>query len=556
MEKYAFGYDFGTDSCRLVCVNIESGEIVSEEELRYPHGVITGYLPDTTIRLGTDTCLQDPADYVDVLVSLSQITLERTGIAPEKILCIGTDFTNCTVVPMQSNGRAMCENPIYRDNPHAWVKLWKHHAAEYCAEEIEKYALERWPRIVDYGNTVSSEWLFPKVLQILREDEEIYKLTDTYIEACDWIVFQMTGKLVRNSACLGVNAFYNEEEGGFPDRTFFRDIDSRMEYIIEEKIKGEIKPVGSAAGTLLPEMAQKMGLSEKTIVAVGHGDSEVAACGAGVVEDGSMLIVMGTSTCQQMMHKRKKAFKGLCAVVKDGMIPGMYAYESGQSAVGDIFKWFSQNAVSKELLEEANRRNLDMLKLLDEKAEKLNVGENGIVCLDWLNGNRSILMNYSLTGLSMGMTLETKPWEIYRGYVEATAFGCRMIIDSYRDAGISVRKIIATGGLTQKSKFVAQVYADILGVDVHVPQMRNMSAVGSAVCAAVALGKEQGGYENFASATSAMIHTDEIVYCADLKRHEIYNELYTIYCELYSYFGGKTDLMMRLKKIRNFSRNM
>ncbi len=550
MKQYAYGFDFGTDSCRLSCVELKTGEVIGEISESYPHGVISETLDGGRVRLSPDTCLQEADDYIEVLCRLSRRMLKTTGLDPEQIACIGSDFTNCTVVPMAADGRALCQIPELRDNPHAYVKLWKHHAAEYCAADIEAYALEHWPRIRDYGRNVSSEWLFPKVLQVLREDEELYRLTDTYIEACDWIVMQMTGNLIRGSACLGLNAFYNEDEGGYPDREFFTAIDPRFGDVVEDKMRGEVRRVGERAGTLLPEMARRMGLHPGAVVAVGHGDSEVATCGAGVADEGTMLFVMGTSTCQQMMYRSKSAFDGLCAVVKDGMIPGMYSYESGQPAVGDIFRWFAENCVSEELIKESAERGISMLRLLDEKAQALAPGECGIMCLDWLNGNRSVLMDYSLSGLSVGMTLESKPWEIYRAYIEATAYGCRRIVESYAEAGVPVKRFVASGGLPHKSPCVAQVYSDILGSELHVPDVSNMSSLGSAVCAAVALGSKNGGYDSFADAVGAMVNREERVYTPDPERAAVYNELYEVYGELYDYFGKASDVMKRLRSIK------
>ncbi len=491
----------------------------------------------------TGICRSD--DYIHALIHLSKAVLAKTKIKPSDVIAIGTAFTNCTMMPIDKEGNVLCQRKEYRQNPHAWVKLWKHHAAEPYAEIIEEHALKKLPRIKNYGNSVSSEWLFPKILQILKEDYRLYLETDTFIEAADWIVFKLCNQLVRNSATLGVNAFWDTDEGGYPPHSFFKEIDDRWENVVEEKLKGEVKPVGQKAGNLTAEMAEAMGLTTDTIVAVGHGDSEVVACGAGVAESNTMILVMGTSTCHQMMHNNRIAFDGVSAIVKDGMVPGFYAYESGQPAVGDSYEWFVNNFMPLKYVDEAKELGISLLQLMDKKAEQLCIGESGLVSLDWLNGNRSILMDYSLTGGLIGLTLKTTPEEIYRCLVEATAFGTKVIFDTYTKNSVPIYKVIGTGGLSRKSSFVMQLYADVLGKKISVPQITNMSALGSAVCAAVAAGAKNGGYAGFSEAVNRMGPKIVTIYEPNMENHKAYNNLFEIYKELHNYFGTAADSPMR-----------
>jgi len=552
--KYVYGYDFGTQSCRLVLLSVPDGTIAAQEEMDYPNGVITHNLPGTGIILKNDWYLQDPRDYIFVLEALSKKILERTNINPGDIVAIGTAFTNCTMMPVDKEGNVLCMLDEYKNNPHSWVKLWKHHGAEAYAKEIEIYAKEHLPRLKNYGGHVSSEWLFPKILQIAREDKELYDAADAFIEAADWIVYKLCGNLVRNSATLGVNAFYDADEGGFPPREFFAGIDKAIENVVQEKLKGNVKNVGERAGNLTEEMAKAMGLTPNTVVAVGHGDSEVAACGAGIAEAGRMIIVMGTSTCHQMMSYNKTAFDGVGAVVKDGMVPGMYAYESGQPAVGDIFEWYADNLAAEEYKEQARAKGIHLLKLMDQKASELKAGASGLVALDWFNGNRSILMDYNLTGLIMGLTLQSKPEEIYRALIEATAFGTRVILDTYTENHLEIREIVAAGGLPRKSPFVAQLYADVLNREIKVPLVNNITALGAAVCASVAAGIKNGGFDSFNEAVQMFANKEAIVYKPDKDNVKVYNRLYGVYKNLHDYFSRKQNNPM--KELRNIQQSI
>jgi L-ribulokinase len=328
-------------------------------------------------------------------------------------------------------------------------------------------------------------------------------------------------------------------------------MDPRFADVVAEKMRGKEVLVGEAVGTLKPEMADLMGLTPDTIICSGHSDSAVAGCGAGATESGDMLLVMGTSTCHQMISKDYIAFDGVCAIAGDGMVPGCYSYESGQPASGDVFQWYVENCMPAGYTEEAAKQGISLLKLMDKKAAALKPGESGLAALDWLNGNRSVLANYNLSGLIVGLTLTTKPEEIYRALVEANLFGSRRIMENYRTNGITITRIIAVGNLAVKSPFVMQLLADILGDTIIVPTIDNVPARGSAVCAAAALGAERGGFATVQEAAAALIPKDCLEYKADKENHRIYNELYAQYNKVHDFFGIDDSFMRELKKIRD-----
>ena len=546
-RPYVCGYDFGTLSCRITVSDRSTGETVYEAGVDYPHGVISQQLPESDVVLGLDWALQDPEDYLEVMTQLTRMALEK--VAPEEIAAIGTDFTNCTVVALGADGRPLCMQENFRQTPHAWPKLWKHHAAQPYAKRIEEIlTAENVDWFPLYGRNVSSEWLLPKVLQVYEEAPEVYAAAGTFLEAADYIPYWLTGNLVRNSATLGVNAFY-EEGRGFPQKELLEKFSPGFSGVLD-KLTGPVKPVGSRAGTLTPQAAERLGLLPDTVVAVGHGDSEIAAAGLGVTESGSMLMVMGTSTCYQMMHRNKIAFDGVCAIVRDGMIPGLVAYESGQPAVGDTFAWFADNMLPQQYQKAAADEGMSVLAYMDRLCGQLKAGESGLVALDWFNGNRSVLMNYRLRGVIAGLSLTSRPEEIYRSLIEATAFGARRIFDSYTQAGVGIEKVYAAGGLARKSPVTMQIYADILNRSITATSISNSSSLGAAVCAAVALEEEIGTYEAFRRVCGRMIHYDAAVYRPDPKAAATYEKLYQVYLELHDFVGKQASMCEALNAIQ------
>ncbi|MEG0912578.1 MAG: ribulokinase [Oscillospiraceae bacterium] len=551
-NKYVCGFDFGTLSCRLIVCDLSDGKAVFENSVEYSDGVITEKLPDSDVRLGSNWALQNPDDYINAMTELMRQASEKIDL--KNITAIGTDFTNCSVVAIDNNGNPLCSNKKYRNNPHSWVKLWKHHAAQVYAERIEKQLRDSHTEWFDeYGDNVSSEWFFPKVLQVYEEARDIFDAAYAFIECADYITLFLTGKIVRNSATLGVNSFYDRGRG-FPSKEFLNSLSEGFADGIYPKLCGDIKPVGSRAGTLCDAAAKRLGLNSDVAVAVGHGDSEVAAAGLGITEPGSMLMVMGTSSCYQMIHTEKVPCRGVCAIVQDGMIPGLVAYESGQPAVGDAFAWYANNAMPASYVDAADKCGLSRLAYMDKKAAELNAGESGLVSLDWFNGNRSVLMDYNLTACFAGLTLASKPEGIYRSMIEATAFGARRIFESYAEAKVAIKRVYALGGLSHKSPLTMQIYADILGMPIEVTSIPNACSFGACICGAVARENEIGTREAFAEVCGRMVHFDTEIYYPDSGAVRIYNKLYSVFCELHDFAGRHSNICTDLTRIQQASK--
>lgn len=550
MNKYVFGFDFGTLSCRGVAIDLQNGKMVATAEEKYPHEVISHSMHHKKIPLKNEWYLQDPEDWIFTICSVSKQMLRTGNIQPKEVVGIGTDFTSCTLLPIAEEGIPLCLLKEFRDIPNAWPKLWKHHGAQKYAEEIEKYAKENTTWLKDYfGNSVSSEWTFPKILQVLREDPEIYDRAAYFMEAIDWIVMVLTGKVSRCSAVLGVNTFWIKGKG-YPDERFCAALDPKMKNVVSTKLAGEIVTVGDQVGNLIPKMAEKMGLTTNVVISAGHSDGAVAGCGAGVTESGSMILVMGTSTCHQMMYKEYHAFDGLCSIAEDGMVPGLYGYESGQPATGDIFQWFANTCTPKSYYDEAQKKNKPVLEYLGDLAEQLEPGANGLVALDWFNGNRSNLSNYNLSGAIIGLTLATKTEEIYRALVEANIYGSRKILDNYEMNDVHISVIYAVGGLARKSPWIMQMCADVFGQKVIVPLLDNVPALGAAVCGAVAYGKTDNNpdLQCFISATAHLIPQDSMIYTPNDEKHKKYQKVYEHYEKLHDLFGLDDSFMKGLRR--------
>lgn len=552
MPKYAIGVDFGTESGRAVLVNVADGKEIATSVYAYSNGVIDEALPESNIQLEPDWALQDPADYLGVFQHAIPEVLHQSRVDPADVIGIGIDFTACTMLPVLKDGTPLCFLPQYRNRPHAWVKLWKHHAAQPEANRLNEIASQLGYTFLNrYGGKISSEWFFPKVWQILNEDPEIYFTADRFIEAADWVIWQLTGRETRNSCTAGYKAIWSKKEG-FPPQEFFRALDPRMENIIDEKMSRNIVPIGQCAGYLTEKSAHWTGLKPGTAVAVANVDAHVSVPASTVTEEGKMVMIMGTSICHMVLSREEHFVPGICGYVEDGIIPGFFGYEAGQSCVGDHFSWFVDQCVPENYKHEARERGLDIHSLLEEKASRLKPGESGLLALDWWNGNRSILVDVDLTGMMLGMTLLTKPEEMYRALIEATAFGTRIIIETFTAHNVPINEIIATGGLPDRNKLLMQIYADVSGREIHVSAAHQTPALGSAMFGAVAAGKQAGGYDTIFEAAKYMAHLRDEVYRPISENQKIYDLLYKEYLVLHDYFGrGANDVMKRLKALKS-----
>ncbi len=550
MAKYAIGVDYGTLSGRALLVNIETGEELATAVYDYPHGVMNDELPCGK-KLPHDWALQHPQDYLDVLaVTIPQI-LKESGVDGGDVIGVGIDFTACTILPALADGTPLCFLDQYRSEPHAYVKLWKHHAAQTQANRLNAVAEERGEKwLQNYGGKISSEWAIPKIWQLLDEAPELYAKMDRYIEAADWIVMQMTGVETRNSCCAGYKALWNKNTG-FPSDDFFKALDPRLEHVIDEKFGRVILPLGSKAGGITAEMAMLTGLKEGTAVAVGDIDAHIFVPAAGISKDGEMLVIMGTSNCHMMISDVEKQVQGICGVVADGIMPGFYGYEAGQGCVGDHFQWFIDNCLPKNYYDEAAEQDISIHKYLRKKCEAQKPGESGLLALDWWNGNRSVLVDVDLTGMMLGMTLQTKPEEMYKALIEATAYGTRMIIETFREYGVAVNTFYAAGGISQKDPMMMQIYADVIKMPVKIAGSEQGGALGSAIFGAVAAGSANGGYDNVFEAAKAMGKLKDTVYNPVAANSLIYDKLFAEYKILHDYFGrGENDVMKRLKALK------
>ncbi|MFD3257635.1 ribulokinase [Paenibacillus lentus] len=549
--RYVLGIDYGTESGRVVLVDVSDGREVAWHVTPYPHGVMDVELAETGVKLGAEWALQHPADYVEVLRQSVPEVLKISGVQPERIIGIGVDFTSSTILPVDQDGNPLCYAEQFRHEPHAYVKLWKHHAAQHEADLINELAAARAESFLGrYGGKVSSEWMTAKALQVLRERPDIYDAADRFVEAADWIVFVMTGVLKRNSGCAGYKSLWHRREG-YPSADFYRNLDSRFAAFAETKLRGDIVLLSESAGVLTEEAAGMMGLRPGIAVAPGIIDAHAAVPGAGATAPGDMVLSMGTSLCHLLLSEREIQVEGICGIVEDGIIPGLYAYEAGQPAVGDMFGWYVKQGVPAYVERQAEQAGVSLHEWLEARAAELLPGESGLIALDWWNGNRSNLVNSELSGMIVGLTLQTRPEEIYRALLEAAAFGTRHIIEVFEAAGVEVKELYACGGLPQKNKLLMQLYADITGREIKIAASAQTPALGAAMFGAVAAGSSLGGYDTIEEAAKRMTHLQEESYSPNSGHQAIYDELYKEYRLLHDYFGrGSNEVMPRLKQLQ------
>jgi len=549
-DKFAIGIDYGTESGRVVVVRVKNGELLGQAIVPYPDGVIDERLPGG-VRLEHDWALQNPHDYLLVVEKGVARALKEAGAKGEDVVGLGTDFTASSPLPALRDGTPLCFLPKYRRQPHAWVKLWKHHAAQPEANRINEVGRERNEDFIRiYGGRYSSEWFFSKLLQILDEAPAIYQATERFIEAADWIVWQLTGEEKRSTCTAGYKAMWVKGRG-FPSPDFFRAVKPGFETVFE-KLAETYYPLGAKAGGLTPEWARKTGLKAGTPVSIGNVDAHVAVPACTVTEPGSLVMIMGTSICHLLLGTGRQMVEGMCGTVEDGVVPGLWGYEAGQSAVGDIFGWFFEHGVPDYIHQEARKLKLPFPEVLEKRAALLKPGASGLMALDWWNGNRSVLVDVDLTGLLLGMTLATRAEEIYRALIEATAYGTRQIIEAFNSKGVTVKNLVACGGLPERNPLLMQIYADVTGLEIRLADpLMTCSALGAAMHGAVAAGAAAGGYDTIFDAAKVMAHVQRKAYRPNAARHEIYNQLFTEYQTLHDHFGrGANDVMKRLKQLK------
>ena len=543
--KYLIGVDYGTLSGRALVVRASDGHEMGSAVFEYPNAVMDRVLNSSGAALGPDWALQDPNDYVEVLKHAVPEALKVSGINRADVIGIATDFTACTMVPVIEDGTPLNQLPEFKDNPHAYVKLWKHHAAQPHADRINQVARERkeaWlPR---YGGQISSEWELAKGLQILEEAPDVYNKMYKFVEAADWIIWQLCGTYLRNACTAGYKG--NLQDGKYPSREYFKALNPAFEMFAEEKISHTIGQLGAKAGGLTAEAAAWTGLPEGIAVAVGNVDAHVTAPAAKATLPGQMVAIMGTSTCHVMNHDQIAEVPGMCGVVDGGIVSGLFGYEAGQSGVGDIFAWYVNNQVPQRYFDDAKSANKSIHQYLTDLGAEEAIGAHGLVALDWHSGNRSVLVDHELSGTVFGLTLTTTAEQIYRALLESTAFGTRMIVDTFNASNVPVKEFIVAGGLL-KNAFLMQLYSDITRLPISTIDTEQGPALGSAIHAAVA----SGFYKDVNEAAGAMGKVLKHVYLPREESSKRYDALYREYLELHDYFGRDgNNVMRRLKQLK------
>jgi L-ribulokinase len=545
-DRYALGFDFGTESVRVLVVDVGNGRIAGAATENYRHGVIDRELPGGGGgNLAADSAYQHPDDWLDSAAKGCRSAMRSASVPPEKVLGIGVDFTSCTMLAARGDGTPLCLTAeAFGREPQAWPKLWKHHGAKSQADQINAVARERGePWLARYGGTISLEWFFPKVLETLEHAPAVYEAADLWLEAGDWFVWQLTsgpfprckvGDLVRSTCQAGYKAMWNRREG-YPSRDYFAGVDPRLADVVTAKLPGTHRPPGQRAGVLTAPAAEILGLRAGIPVSTAIIDAHAGVPGAGVASPATMVLVLGTSACQMMNSRIEQLVPGVAGVVEEGILPGYFGYEMGQASVGDAFAWVARTV---GLAHEE----------LTTKAALLPPGSGGVLAIDWLNGCRTPLMDARLSGAFIGLTLSTRPEQLYRAMLEATAFGLRTIVQTLRDGGVPVRRFVASGGLPAKSPLLMQIYADVLDERIKLAASEQSVARGAAILGCLAAGTEATGYAGISQAIHAMAHVrEDLVHRPDLRRRKEYARIYEVYRSLSAGAGAVAEAMRALR---------
>ncbi len=560
MPRYAIGLDFGTNSCRSLLVDLESGRELASSVFDYPSGS-DGILLDSS---DPSLARQNPEDYVLGIEATVREAIQKAEAAdpefqPEGVIGIGVDTTGSSPMPVDRQGNALCFHERFKDNPAAMVWLWKDHTSYREAAQITELAASVRPKyLARIGGTYSSEWWWSKILRCKTTAEEVFNSAASWVEICDWIPALLTGNLapgsVKRSICAaGHKAMFNPVWQGLPDREFLDKLSPGLGSL-RERLYDRAYTADCRAGNLSPEWAARLGLSPSVAVAVGAFDAHMGAVGAGI-SPGTLVKIIGTSTCDIMTHPNNEPMRdipGVCGIVDGSVLPGFYGIEAGQSGVGDIFLWFVNTLVP----EKYGRTADEQFAYLEKAAAALAPGESGLLALDWNNGNRTILVDVRLTGLLIGQTLQTQPHEIYRALLEATGFGALAIIDRIEEYGVRVKEVVNCGGLAAKNALLMQIYADITGRPMKISRSEQTPALGAAIFAAVAAGEDRGGFKSVAAAQKSMVGTGK-EYRPIEAHHETYRKLYALYHQLHDAFGASQwsgqmfNLMKELLDIRD-----
>ncbi len=534
---YSLGLDFGTNSVRALLVRCSDGAEAGVGEFVYPSGH-QGILIDPH---DPHLARQNPMDYLEgirqtVSTAIAEAKRQHDDFSPARVIGIGVDTTGSSPMPVDAGNRPLAEHPEFADNLAAQCWLWKDHTSHAEAAEITRLAREHRPQyIAKCGNTYSSEWWWSKIWHCLKVAPEVFDAAASWVEIADWIPSVLAGVkepagIKRGVCAAGHKAFYADQWGGLPDKEFLTLLDPKLAQL-RDRLYEKAYDASVPAGTLSAEWAEKLGLPTGIPIAIGEFDVHYGAIGSGVRE-GVLVKAIGTSTCDCTVSAEGEDITdvpGICGIVSGSILPNRYGIEAGQSAVGDLFKWWVE-----VVLEGDGKTHRE----LREAVEKQLPGEHGLLALDWNNGNRTILVDQRLTGLLVGQTLHTTQAEIYRALIEATAFGARIIVERLADYGVPIERIICCGGIAEKDSMLMQIYADVTGRRMEVSRSAQTCALGSAIAAAVLAGEEVGGHATLEQAQAAMTGVKERAFEPDPQRHEVYNRLYELYRKLHDAFGG------------------
>ncbi|MGE5608231.1 MAG: ribulokinase [Bacillota bacterium] len=550
--KYSIGLDFGTNSVRALVVDVRDGRELGSAVSEYIRGQ-AGVIVDPG---NPNLARQHPADYLAGMERAIGLALEYaaadSSFSRKQVIGIGVDTTGSTPLPVDASGRALGLLPQFEANPNAMAWLWKDHTSHEEASRITSLAADLQPQyLAKCGGRYSSEWFWAKILHCARIAPDISAAAASWVEIADWIPAVLCGttdlKRLRRCVCAaGHKAFYNPAWGGYPDERFLAKLDPELARI-RRSLPDRAYTIAEPAGMLSAEWAGKFSLPEGIPVAVGAFDAHLGAVGAGI-GDGTLVKVMGTSTCDIMVSSLAKPLAdipGLCGIVPESVLPGYFGLEAGQSAVGDIFNWFV-NQVRPGGAEAGTH------EALTSKAAVLQPGQSGLLSLDWHNGNRTVLVDQRLTGMLLGLTLHTTPAEMYRAFIEATAFGARVIVERFEEYGVHVERVVNCGGIATRNALVMQIYADVLNRPIAIAKGLQTCALGSAIAAAVVAGKDRGGYADFPSAIAVMGGVQPRVYTPDHRHAAIYERLFRLYRQAHNAFGiagHKADLSNIMKDL-------
>lgn len=542
--SYSIGIDFGTASGRVFLINTANGQVVSKFVKDYTHGVIENEL--NGLKIPHTYALQNSNDYLEIIDEGIAHLITDSKIDPAMIVGIGIDFTSSTVIFTDKYLNPIHNLKQFKNNPHAYVKLWKHHGAHKEAEKLYQTALENkneW--LGHYGYNVSSEWMIPKIMEVMNQAPEIIEKTAYIMEAGDWIVNKLTNKNIRSNCGLGYKSFWEETAGFHYD--LFDKIDSKLSEVIKEKVSAPIVNIGESIGKISENMARKLGLSKETRVSPFIIDAHSSLLGIGSEKDKEMTMVIGTSTCHLMLNEKQHQVPGISGSVKGAIIPELYAYEAGQSAIGDLFEYVAKQS-PKSYVDEAEKRGITVFELMNEKIEHQLPGESGLVALDWHNGNRSVLSDTNLTGCLFGLTLQTKHEEVYRAYLEATAFGTKMIMQQYQDWHMEVEKVFACGGIPKKNAIMMDIYANVLNKKLVVMDSEYAPAIGAAILGAVCGGAHNSIHEAIDAMKEPILYEIE----PEAEKVQRYEKLFKAYKSLHDIHGyKKAHIIKEVQQLRN-----